>query len=57
MTNEHVIIKKMKELKEKIDIYYDNEEKMVEIELNENERYIKDYLYLGIDVIIIEIIE
>ena len=57
MTNEHVITKKMIELKEKIDIYYDNEEKMVEIELNENKRYIKDYLYLGIDVIIIEIIE
>ena len=47
----------MIELKEKIDIYYDNEEKIVEIELNENKRYIKDYLYLGIDVIIIEIIE
>ena len=30
---------------------------MVEIDLNENERYIRDYLYLGIDVIIIEIIE
>ena len=57
MTNEHVITKKMVELKEKIDIYYDNQYKFVEIELNENKRYIKDYLYLDIDVIIIEIIK
>ena len=57
MTNEHVITKKMAELKEKIDIYYDNQYKLVEIELNENKRYIKDYLYLDIDVIIIEIIK
>ena len=55
MTNEHVILKEIIELKEKIEIYYDNEYERIEIELNKEERYIKDYKYMDIDVIIIEI--
>ena len=57
MTNEHVIRKEIIELKEKIEIYYDNEYERKEIELNKEERYIKDYKYIDIDVIIIEIKE
>ena len=55
MTNEHVIEKEIIELKEKIEIYYDNEFERREIELNKEERYIKDYKYIDIDIIIIEI--
>ena len=57
MTCEHFIEKEAIKSKEKIEIYYDNEQKQKEIELNENKRYIQNYLYLNIDVIIIEIIK
>ncbi len=57
MTNEHVITKEMVESKEKIEIFYNNQKKRIEIELDKNERYIKDYIYLEIDVIIIEILK
>ena len=57
MTCEHDIKKEAIELKEKIEIYYDNEKERNEIELNKNKRYIQNYLYLNIDVIIIEIIK
>ena len=54
MTNEHVIKKEI-ELKGKIEVYYDNQSKRIEIDLYREERYIKDYIYLDIDAIIIEI--
>ena len=57
MTNEHVITKDMIESKITIKIFYDNKYKSVVIELNKKKRFIKDYLYLGIDAIIIEIIK
>ncbi len=57
MTNEHVITKDMIESKIKIKIFYDNKYKSVEIVLDKKKRFIKDYLYLGIDAIIIEIIK
>ena len=57
MTCEHLIEKEAIESKEKMEIYYDNEQKKNEIELNKNKRYIQNYLYLNIDVIIIEIIK
>ena len=43
MTNEHVIKKEMIELKETIEIYYDNEYERREIKLDKEERYIKEY--------------
>ena len=56
MTNEHVITKELVEQKQKIDAYYDSEEKNVEIKLNSNERFIKDFKYITIDATVIEIL-
>ena len=56
MTNEHVITQNMITKQEKIKIIYDNQHKNFEINLDKNERYIQDFLYLGIDVTIIEIL-
>ena len=59
MTCEHVI--KMKELESKKDIkitiYYDNENEFRVIDLNKEKRFIRDFLYMNIDAIIIQIIE
>ena len=57
MTNEHVITKEMTENKKVIEIFYDNQNLRLEIKLDKEKRFIKDYLYLGIDAIIIEIIK
>ena len=57
MTNEHVISKEMIELKETIEIYYDNGNIRKEIKIDTEERYIKDYKNLKIDALIIEILE
>ena len=57
MTNEHVITKEIIELKETIEIYYDNENIRKEIKLDIGERCIKGYLNLEIDALIIEILE
>ena len=57
MTNEHVINKETIEQKTKIIVYYDNEFKRIEIELNKNERFIRDYQYMDIDATIVEILE
>ena len=56
MTNEHVVTKELVEQKQKIDAYYDSEEKYVEIKLNPQERFIKDFRDLTIDVTVIEIL-
>ena len=56
MTNEHVITKEMIDQKIKIDIYYDSQSKFRKIKLNPNERLIKDFKDIQMDVIIIEII-
>ena len=56
MTNEHVITQNLITKQEKIKIIYDNQHKNFEINLNKNERYIQDFLYLGIDATIIEIL-
>ena len=52
MTCEHLIKKEAIELSEKMEIYYDNEYERREIELNKNERYIRDYLYMNIDAVV-----
>ena len=43
MTNEHIVTKKMIQKGKLINLYYDNEEKVKEIELDTSERFIKDF--------------
>ena len=57
MTNEHVIARNIVEAKEKINISYDFGEKEKEIDLNKDKRFIKDYMDINIDIIIIQILE
>ena len=57
MSNEHVIKKEFIDSKEKIEIFYDGQNKRKEIILNENKRYIRDYRYINLDVTIVEIIK
>ena len=56
MTNEHSITKEMVAKKENFFFYFNNEEELREIILDSNERYIKDFTSIGIDVIVIEIL-
>ena len=56
MTNEHVVTKAMVANKNKIDVYYDKEEKNKEIFLNSKERFIKDFKDITIDATVIEIL-
>ena len=53
---EHVITKKIIDLEKTIKIYYKNEEKIIYIKLNSNERFIQDFSYLNIDATIVEIL-
>ena len=57
MTNEHIIKRDMIKKNEKIYILYDNQHKKFTLNLNQNERFIKDYKYLNIDITIIEILK
>ena len=57
MTNEHVITKNMIENKQTIDVYYDNQTKMMKITLDRHKRYIRRYNYINIDCTIVEIIK
>ena len=56
LTNADFITNEMINKKEKINIYYDNEQKLKEIYLNSNERYIKNFFDTGINAIVIEIL-
>jgi len=56
VTNEHVITKKMIKDKKKIDVYYDNEDKNIEIYLNPEKRFIKEFKDIKMDVSVIEIL-
>ena len=57
MTNEHLVTKEMiVNNKNKIDIYYDNEKRYLEIFLNSKERFIKDSRDKTIDATVIEIL-
>ena len=56
MTNEHVITKEMIEKKIIIDIYYDSQSKFRNIELNTDERIIKEFTDIKMDITVIEII-
>ena len=55
-TNEHSITKTMVNQREKISFYFDNEAETREIILDPNERYIKDFRDIDLDVIVIEIL-
>ena len=57
MSNEHVITKSAIQNKDKINIYYDNESKTKEIQLNENERYIKSFIDIDLDITVVEILD
>ena len=58
MTNEHVIENDMIEKKEKLLIYYNNQNNSLNITLNKNERFIQTYTKkLGIDCTIVEILD
>ena len=57
MSNEHVITKNAIQNKDKIYIYYDNKSKTREIQLNENERYIKSFRDIGLDITVVEILD
>ena len=57
MTNEHIISKEMINLKQKIIIYYDMENKNREIILDKRKRFINEFTNIGIDITIIEIIK
>ena len=56
MTNCHIITKEMIKKREKICFYYDNDQVVKEIILNSNERYIKEFSDISIDVIVVEIL-
>ena len=55
ITNEHVITKEMISNKDKIEFYYDDENKIKIINLDKNERYIKEFTEINLDIVIIEI--
>ena len=57
MTCAHVIDNFLIQNNDEIEIYYNNEKKNIKIKLNKNERFIKNYKYMGIDAIIIEILK
>ena len=57
MTNKHVITNDMIENEEEIDIYYDNQQRKKTIKLDKAERFIRDYMFLNIDAIVIEILD
>ena len=57
VSNEHVISKETIDNKNTINILYDNEFKSVNIELDQNKRYIKCFTDIDLDVTIVEIIE
>ena len=56
MTNQHVIKTEMIERKETINIYYDDKNIIRKIQLNSQERFIKDFKDINMDVTVIEIL-
>lgn len=56
ITNEHVIPKNILISETQINISYDNQNEKTSILLGREERFIRDYTYLNIDAVIIEIL-
>ena len=57
ITNEHIVTKNMIDTKQKIVIYYDTESESREIILNKEQRFIKEYRNMDIDITLIEILK
>ena len=56
MTNEHSVSKDMIKRKQIINVYYDNQNEVRKIELNPEERFIKDFRDIKMDATVIEIL-
>ena len=56
ITCEHVITKDMIKQKNEINFLYDNERKTKKIQLNPDERFIKDFRDIDLDAVVIEIL-
>ena len=56
ISNEHIITKDMIKNNDTINVYYDNEFDNIEIQLNVNERYIKDFTDINIDATVVQIL-
>ena len=57
MSNEHIIENDIINNKNDINIYYDNEFKIINIKLDTSKRYIKSFIEEGLDITVIEILE
>jgi hypothetical protein len=57
ISNEHVIQKNLIDVNTVIYILYDNEKKTASIKLNNQERYIKDFKDLKLDITVVEILK
>ena len=57
ITKEHIVTQNMIDTKQKIFVFYDTENKNKEIILDKNERYIKQYRNIKLDLTIIEILK
>ena len=55
MSNEHVISKEAIESKTELEIWYDNQHQKIKLVLDKDLRFIRDYRYLNIDAVIVEI--
>ena len=56
MTNEHSIDKEMIKGRQKMNLYYDNHREFRKIQLNSEERFIKDFRDIKIDITVVEIL-
>ena len=56
LTCEHVVKEKMVESKETIEVHYENQKLKLKINLNKDERFIRNYKYINIDATLIEIL-
>ena len=56
LTSNHIISEENIKPNASIKIYYNNQKNIISIQLNKSERYIRDFKYMGIDAISIEII-
>ena len=57
ISNEHVLKENLIQNKHTIYMSYDNEFKGIRIQLDENERYIKAFKYMNLDITVVEIID
>ena len=55
MSNEHVISKEVIKSKTELEIFYDNQHQKIKLVLDKDLRFIRDYRYLNIDAVIVEI--